>query len=94
MPCGGENIDKFAGNIRLTKAHGTEEFIPLGSEAVRTMLTEETKNAFLCIELVDETRFNEFKKALEELAALVEEYLGGTSKIFILDKKNWEVVIE
>ena len=25
MPCGGEDIDKFAGNIRLTKANGNEE---------------------------------------------------------------------
>lgn len=32
------------------------------------MLTEDTKNAFLCIELVDESRLNEFENALEDLA--------------------------
>jgi len=121
LPCGGEDIDKFVGDIRLTKAVGDEEFIPLGEdensppyegeivykddkgaicrcwnwrEAVRTMLTENTKNAFLCIELVDETRLNEFESALKELAKLVEENLGGTCKISILDINNREIVIE
>lgn len=83
LPCGGEDIDRFVGDIRLTKAVGNEEFIPLGTdenappyegeivykdnngaicrclnwrEAVRTMLTENIKNAFLCIELIDERR--------------------------------------
>ena len=37
-------------------------------EAVRTMLTENTSNAFLCIELVDESRFDEFENALSELS--------------------------
>ena len=32
-------------------------------ESVRTMLTENTKNAFLCIELIDE-RFEEISNAL------------------------------
>lgn len=32
LPCGGEDIDKFVGDIRLTKAVGNEEFIPLGTE--------------------------------------------------------------
>ncbi len=67
-------MDKFIGDIRLTKATGDESFITLGSdkseppyegeivykddegaicrcwnwrESVRTMLTEDTKNAFL-----------------------------------------------
>ena len=93
MPCGGEDMDKFIGDIRLTKATGDESFITLGSdkseppyegeivykddegaicrcwnwrESVRTMLTEDTKNAFLCIELVDENREKEFENALKE----------------------------
>ena len=93
LPCGGEDIDKFVGDIRLTKAVGNEEFIPLGieensppyegeivykddkgaicrcwnwREAIRTMLTENTTNAFLCIELVDETRVVEFENALKD----------------------------
>lgn len=121
MPCGGEDIDKFVGDIRLTKAAGNEEFIPLGSdensppyegeivykddagaicrcwnwrEAVRTMLTEQTTNAFLCIELVDESRAEEFEMALKELARLIEEQLGGTSEITVLDINKREVGIE
>ncbi|KAF5046027.1 B3/B4 domain-containing protein [Sedimentibacter saalensis] len=121
LPCGGEDIDKFAGNIRLTAAVGNEEFIPLGTdensppyegeivykddmgaicrcwnwrEAVRTMLTENTKNAFMCIESVDETRAAEFENALNELAANVRDNLGGTCKISVLDINNKELVIE
>lgn len=29
LPCGGEDIDKFVGDIRLTKAVGNENFITL-----------------------------------------------------------------
>ncbi|WP_019230058.1 B3/4 domain-containing protein [Sedimentibacter sp. B4] len=121
LPCGGEDIDKFAGNIRLTAAVGNEEFIPLGTdensppyegeivykddmgaicrcwnwrEAVRTMLTENTKNAFMCIESVDETRSAEFENALNDLAANVSDNLGGTCKISVLDINNKELVIE
>jgi DNA/RNA-binding domain of Phe-tRNA-synthetase-like protein len=121
LPCGGEDIDKFAGDIKLTTAVGNEEFIPLGSEenappyegeivykddngaicrcwnwreAVRTMLTESTKNAFLCIESVDETRAAEFENALNDLAANVRDNLGGTCKTSVLDINNKELVIE
>jgi len=121
LPCGGEDIDKFAGNIRLTKAVGDEVFLPLGSEenappyegeivykddagaicrcwnwreAQRTMLTEHTKNAFLCVELVDESRIEEFTDALHVLAALVPKHIGGTARLFILDTNNREVAIE
>lgn len=120
LPCGGEDIDTFAGDIRLTQAIGNEPFIPLGSdenappyegeivykddagaicrcwnwrEAQRTMLTEKTKNAFLCIELVDETRSDEFHMALKELADLVSRHLGGTVKIEVLDMNNREMEI-
>ncbi|WP_425449846.1 B3/B4 domain-containing protein [Dethiothermospora halolimnae] len=121
LPCGSEDIDKFAGDIRLTKAVGNEEFIPLGTdknappyeseivykdnkgaicrcwnwrEAVRTMITEYTTNAFLCIELIDEGRLIDFENALEELAKLVQNNLGGTVKISILDIDNKEIIIE
>ncbi len=120
LPCGGEDIDTFSGDIRLTKAIGNEKFVTLGSdhnespyegeivykddagaicrcwnwrESVRTMLTENTKNAFLCIELVDANRMEDFKKALSELANRVEENLGGTYRISILDINNKEVSI-
>ncbi|MDM0454531.1 B3/4 domain-containing protein [Clostridium perfringens] len=120
MPCGGEDMDKFIGDIRLTKATGDESFITLGSdkseppyegeivykddegaicrcwnwrESVRTMLTEDTKNAFLCIELVDENREKEFENALKELSQLVKESLGGKSEISILHINNKEAII-
>ncbi|MCX0374561.1 B3/4 domain-containing protein [Clostridium perfringens] len=120
MPCGGEDMDKFIGDIRLTKATGDESFITLGSdksespyagelvykddegaicrcwnwrESVRTMLTEDTKNAFLCIELVDENREKDFENALKELSQLVEENLGGKSEILILHINNKEAII-
>lgn len=121
LPCGGEDIDTFVGDIRLTKAVGDENFITLGTdkneppyegeivykddegaicrcwnwrESVRTMLTEDTKNAFLCIELVDEKRIEEFENALKDLSKLVQENLGGTCSISILDINNKEVVIK
>jgi DNA/RNA-binding domain of Phe-tRNA-synthetase-like protein len=121
LPCGGEDIDTFVGDIRLTRAVGDEEFIPLGSdenappyegeiiykddagaicrcwnwrEAVRTALTENTKNAFLCLELVDETRYDDFEKALKELEEMVSANIGGRSKVAILDTKHREVLIK
>ncbi len=112
LPCGGEDIDTFVGDIRLTRAIGDEEFVPLGSdensppyegevvykddagaicrcwnwrEANRTILTENTKNAFLCIELVDSSRFSEFEQAVNDLAERVQTNLGGTCERTILD---------
>lgn len=120
LPCGGEDIDTFVGDVILTKAVGTEEFMPLGSEenappypgevvykdeagaicrcwnwreAKRTMLTENTINAFLCVELVDETKGEDFDNAINELADLVPKYLGGAAKIYILDANNREILI-
>jgi len=58
------------------------------------MLTENTKNAFLCIELIDEVRLIEFENALKDLAKTVEDNLGGTCKISILDINNKEVLIK
>lgn len=121
LPCGGEDIDTFGGDIRLTKAVGNENFVTLGTdenappyegeivykdnegaicrcwnwrESVRTMLTENTNNAFLCIELIDERRLKEFENALEDLAKIVQDDLGGTCKISILDINNKEISIK
>jgi DNA/RNA-binding domain of Phe-tRNA-synthetase-like protein len=58
------------------------------------MLTEDTKNAFLCIESVDENRSDDLDKALNELAELVEKNLGGTYSISILDIKNKGILID
>jgi len=121
LPCGGEDMDTFASDIRLIKAVGNENFVALGTdksetpyegeiiykdnervicrcwnwrEAVRIMLTENTKNAFLCIELVDEKRYMEFENALKELAKTVENNLGGTTQISILDINNKKISID
>ena len=121
LPCGGEDIDKFSGDIRLTKATGTEDFVTLGSdkseppyegeiiykdqegavcrcwnwrEAVRTMLTEETRNTFLCIESVDPQRHEDLEVALKELSELVQDNLGGQCKISIIDRSDSEVEIQ
>ena len=121
LPCGGEDMDTFVGNMRLTKAEGTEEFITYGSdkseppyeneviykddagaicrcwnwrESVRTMLVEETTNAFLCIETLDEERDDVFKMALQDLNSLILENLGGESVVHILDINHREVIIE
>lgn len=63
-------------------------------ESVRTMLTENTKNALLCIELIDERRLKELENALKDLAKTVQDNLGGTCKISILDIDNKEVSIK
>ncbi|MBU3184135.1 B3/B4 domain-containing protein [Clostridium estertheticum] len=121
LPCGGEDIDKFNGDIRLTKAIGDEDFVPLGTdknsppyegevvykdnagaicrcwnwrESLRTILTEKTNNAFLCIELTDEKRQVEFENALKELEKLVKNNLGGETQISILDTNNKNVQID
>lgn len=120
LPCGGEDIDTFIGDVKLTKAVGDEPFITLGTdenappyedeivykdeqgaicrcwnwrESVRTMLTENTKNAFLCIELVDVKRVEAFHSALNELAELVNHNLGGTYSISVLDNDHREIEI-
>lgn len=121
LPCGGEDIDTFVGNIKLTQANGNEDFITLGSdkseppyegeiiykdelgaicrcwnwrESVRTMLTENTKHAFLCIESVDEKRTNTLYEALDYLKENVSSNLGGTCESFVLDVNNKEINLE
>ena len=57
------------------------------------MLTENTKNAFLCIESVDETRNEELVRALKDLEISVQSQLGGSCKSYILDINNRSVTI-
>ena len=120
VPVGGEDIDKFDGDNRLTVADGSEDFITYGSdkseppyegevvykdnagaicrcfnwrESVRTMLTEETVNAFMCIETVAGERDDVLDAALEELKTMIENELGGQVTKHILSKDNPEVEI-
>jgi DNA/RNA-binding domain of Phe-tRNA-synthetase-like protein len=63
-------------------------------ESVRTMLTENTKNAFLIIESVDEQRTKDLENAISVLAKLVQDNLGGTFKTAILDINNKSIDLE
>ena len=56
-------------------------------EAVRTMLTEETKNAIFVIESIDGTDEN-FETALYALEGRLKDYIGGDYSSAILDAKN------
>lgn len=120
LPVGGETIDAFEGDVRLTVAEGGEGFITYGSdkseppypgevvykddagaicrcfnwrESVRTMLTEETQNAFMVIETVNEEDAARMKEALEELKRLIEKELGGEGTVYVLDQTCPEIVI-
>lgn len=121
LPCGGEDIDKFVGDVRLTKAMGNEEFITYGSdlseppyqgeivykddkgaicrcfnyrECVRTCLEEDTVNAFMVIETVDQKSMERLNGAIEEMASLISKHLGGEAAVYYLDKNNREIIIE
>ncbi|MGM0379897.1 MAG: B3/B4 domain-containing protein [Bacillota bacterium] len=118
LPCGGEDIDKFEGNVRLTLANGDEDFVRLGSdknsppykdevvykddagaicrcfnwrEAMRTILTEKTKDAFLIIELIDDKREDVLKEAINDLSNQIENRLDANCSFHILDKNNREL---
>ncbi len=63
-------------------------------DGVRTALTDESSNAFLIIECVEPDRADACRAAIDELAALIERYLGATIRVkAIVDSANREVVI-
>ena len=106
LPVGGEDIDAFQGDLRLTVTEGGDAFLPLGSDesedptlpgelcylddagavcrcwnwrdGVRTALRDDSRNAFLIIECVEPERVEQCAEAIDELAELVERYLGAT----------------
>lgn len=121
LPCGGEDLDTFAGDLRLTQTEGGDEFLALGDEendntlpgevcylddagavcrcfnwrdGVRTMLTENTQNAFLIIECIDPNRKDVMEKALAELAETTQKYLGGNMVASVLTKENPAVELQ
>lgn len=59
-------------------------------EGIRTMLTEETKNAFICLEQVDSSRIFELNEALDILRNQTESKLGAKCRIQVLNTKNRE----
>ncbi|MFB6465456.1 B3/4 domain-containing protein [Cytobacillus sp. Hz8] len=121
LPCGGEDIDTFKGDLLLTKADGDELFLALGDEEFdhalpseiiykdeegavcrcwnwrdgqRTMLTEDTVNAFLIIESVDPKRSSDLKEAAEKLSGLTSQFLGGQCSITYMDKDNRQLLLK
>jgi DNA/RNA-binding domain of Phe-tRNA-synthetase-like protein len=120
LPCGGEDMDCFAGNLLLTAANGDENFLGIGEEvyetalpgeivykddeevvcrclnwrdSLRTMLTEDTVNAFLVIESVDPERGETLRAAAETLAEEIEKFLGGRTEIAYLNADRRETAI-
>lgn len=118
LPCGGEDLDTFQGDIRLTMTQGNDPFLALGDEKYdntlpgeicyldemgavcrclnwrdgqRTMLTENTRNAFLVMESVNPERSDHLREALDTLAAWTQKYVGGTTRITILNRDNVEI---
>lgn len=63
-------------------------------ESMRTMLTEETTNAFMCIEAVKATDEPQLRAALKALKERIETELGGECRIVVLTATEPEVVIE
>lgn len=123
LPIGGEDIDNFAGNLRLTVSEeGGNEFMALGDEennptlpgelcylddigavcrcwnwrdGKRTMLTGNTKNAFMIIESVAPCRHGDLVEALDLMEENAVKYLGAKALVkTILTKENREVMIE
>lgn len=121
LPVGGENLDSFVGDLRLTITEGGDEFFALGDEennptlpgelcylddagavcrcwnwrdGQRTMLTEETKNAFLIIESVDTSRHEDLLKIMDQIKEKSVEYLGASVYTAdVITKDNPEIVI-
>ena len=122
LPVGGEDIDAFVGDLRLTVTEGGDAFLPLGEDEAedptlpgelcylddagavcrcwnwrdgqRTALTDDSRNAFLIIECVEPARVDDCRAAIDELAELVERYLGATIAVKdVITSEHREVVI-
>lgn len=122
LPVGGENLDSFVGDLRLTiSEEGGDEFLALGDEennptlpgelcylddqgavcrcwnwrdGQRTMLTEETTNAFMIIESVDPSRHDDLLAIMEIIEKKSQEYLGATvyaSTVITKDHPEMEI---
>lgn len=64
-------------------------------DGVRTALTDTTSNAFLIVECVDPERIEDCRAAMDELASLVERYLGAEIAVkALVTREDREVVIE
>lgn len=120
LPCGGEDLQAVRGDVHLTRATGSEHFVPLGSteaqppqageviyrddegvlcrcwnwrEAERTKLTPETTDAVLVIEGLPEQGPAAVEAACRELAALIQQHLGGQTSVELLSMDRPEVAL-
>lgn len=63
-------------------------------DGVRTALTDDSRNAFLAIECVEPERVGDCQTAIDELAELVERYLGASIAVKqLVTSDNREIVI-
>ena len=63
-------------------------------DGVRTALSDDSQNAFLVIECVDENRVDDLRAAVDEFAQLMVRYLGATIEAKeIITRENPEMVI-
>ena len=122
LPIGAEDMDAFAGDLRLGVMAGGEDFLPIGADepdpprpgeltyydgagvvcrcwnwrdGQRTAVKDATTNEFIAMECVDPARLGELRAALDELAGLLEKYVGArvVSK-GIVDSANREILIQ
>ena len=56
-------------------------------DGVRTMITENTKNAFIIMELIDENRENVLNEALDYIVENSKKYTLGDANKYILDRR-------
>ena len=56
-----------------------------------TKLTNETTNAIIVFEYINDNNTEELQKALDFMSELVNKYLGGTTKSFIVNSENNEI---
>ncbi|MDR2977653.1 MAG: B3/4 domain-containing protein [Streptococcaceae bacterium] len=117
LPAGGEDLDSFVGDMRLTLAKGGEDFIGIGEDhsepclpgemaylddsgavcrgwnwrdGQRTMLTAETKNAFLIVESCVAEQEKSVIAGTSELSSLVNKHFGLDTVPIIIDKEHPE----
>ena len=63
-------------------------------DAQRTMITENSRKAFVIIEMVNSSRTDVLKSALDEIESLVRSHLGAETTRYILNSRNRSVVID
>ena len=107
LPVGGEDIDAF---LPLGEDETEDPTLPgelcylddAGAvcrcwnwrDGQRTALTDDSRNAFLIIECVEPARVDDCRAAIDELAELVERYLGATIAVKdVITSEHREVVI-